>query len=70
MLETSQQHQVPLAISSLASSPFNSFWNAQGNAMSHFTLQAFLPAVNLACPGNLVAISSTLLRLEARITSI
>ena len=69
MLETSQQHQVPPALSSLASFSSSSFWKAQGRAMSHLTLHAFLPAVNFACPGNLSAMSSTLLRLEARITS-
>ena len=68
MFETSAQHQVPLASSSLASSPFSSFWKAHGRAMSHLTDQAFLPGVKVAS-GNFSAKGATMLRFEARSSS-
>ena len=68
MLDTSAQHHVPFLSSSAASSPLSSFWNAQGSAMSHFTLQAFLPGVKVASE-NFSANGATMLRFEARRSS-
>ena len=51
MLETSATYFTPFAIRAFASSALNSFCVAQGIAMSTFTSQGFLPAMNLE-PGN------------------